>query len=116
MDREDTRNGGKLYGQPNQIFHYGLTIPDLCGFSFSLWGTQYQDFKFGQGESHPSEDASIWNTRIIYHWHVTDRILIEPFASVENLSDETYYGLVSYETGIMEGRAWHLGVNLKMDF
>ena len=91
MDKKDTKNEKKLYRTPDLVFQYGLTIPDFYGFSFSLWGSQYKDFKFRKGMSHPSENASIWNAKAKYHWNITERILFEPFVSVENLSDETYY-------------------------
>ena len=116
MDKEDAKSGKKLYGTPDLVFQYGLTIPDFYGFSFSLWGSQYKDFKFRKGMSHPSENASIWNAKAKYHWNITERILFEPFVSVENLSDETYYTLVAGEVGIMEGRTWNMGANLRMDF
>ncbi len=116
MDREDTKKGKKLSGSPDQVLQYGMTIPDLYGFSFSLWGSQYKDFKMRGGKSHPSENASVWNAKAKYHLNVADRIIVEPFVAVENLSDETYYGLVSNEIGIMEGRTWNLGATLRMNF
>ncbi len=120
LDREDKSNGTKLIGQPNQIFHYGLTIHDFHGFSFSLWGKQNKDFTtysktFYPLIQHPSEGDIIWNTKLLYHYNITDKFYLEPFISVENLTDETYYSAY-YLCSIMEERAVHLGVSLRMNF
>ena len=115
IDKKDKETGKKLYGMPGKVFQYGLTVPDLYGFSFSLWGEQNSDFKISEDETHPSEDDIIWNTKLLYCWNITDKAVFEPFVSFENLTDKKYYNFGA-ENGIMEGRAFHIGASLRVNF
>lgn len=118
LDREDKDTGKKLLGQPNQMFQYGVTLNDLYGFSFSLWGRQNEDFKVksgGKKVAHPSEGDIIWDAKLLYRWDLTENSVFEPFISVENIGDEEYYAYPP-DMGIMEGRAWHVGANLRVNF
>lgn len=118
LDREDKDTGKKLLGQPNQMFQYGVTLNDLYGFSFSLWGRQNEDFKVksgGKKVAHPSEGDIIWDAKLLYRWDLTENSVFEPFISVENIGDEEYYAYPP-DMGIMEGRTWHVGANLRVNF
>jgi outer membrane receptor protein involved in Fe transport len=116
IDKKDKETGEKLYGMPDQIFQYGLTVPDLYGFSFSLWGEQNSDYEIdNKGTSHPSEDDIIWNTKLLYGWNITEKAVFEPFVFFENLTDKKYYGGPG-DMPMMEGRAFHIGASLRVNF
>jgi outer membrane receptor protein involved in Fe transport len=115
-ERRDETANKRLYGMPDKIFQYGLTVNDLYGFSFSLWGEQNSDYIIdAEGTSHPSEDDIIWNTKLLYRCNITDRAVFEPFVFFENLTDEKYYGSPG-DMPIMEGRAFHVGASLRVNF
>ena len=116
IDKEDKKTGEKLYGMPDKIFQYGLTVNDLYGFYFSLWGEQHSDYQIDKkGTPHPSEDDIIWNTKLLYRCNITDRAVFEPFVFFENLTDEKYYGSPG-DMPIMEGHAFHIGASLRVNF
>ena len=115
LDRTDQTTGESLYGIPGKTFQYGLTLNDLYGFNFSVWGEQHSDYKIDETTNHPSEDDIIWNTKLLYRWNITEKALFEPFVSFENLTDKKYYGPPA-DVNIMEGRAWHVGASLRVNF
>ena len=124
LERRDETADKRLLGQPDQMFQYGMTVTDLYGFSGSLWGRQFSDYKlpswvlqptYGKDHHHPSEDDIIWDMKILYHWDIKDDVILEPFVLVENLTDEKYYDN-PYNLNIMEGRAWHVGASLRVNF
>ncbi len=120
LERKNESSGKKLTGQPNKIIQYGLTLTDLHGFSGSIWGRQYSDYKNynfnkkAMGENYISEDKIIWDMKILYHWDIKEGLICEPFVAVHNLTNETYY-----ETSVcnlMEERTYQAGISFKMDF
>jgi vitamin B12 transporter len=121
LERRDETANERLYGQPDQIFQYGITVTDLYGFSGSLWGRQFSDYKVElglqpiYGENHPSEDDIIWDMKILYRWDIKDDVIFEPFVLVENLTDKKYYDN-PINLNIMEERAWHVGASLRVNF
>ncbi len=115
MDREDILKKRKLTGQPNQTLQYGLTIPDLYGFSFSLWGSQFKELKLWGGDNHPSENDIIWSAKLLYQWNINDKFRLQPFISVENLTDKTHYSRY-LPPSIMEERTIQAGATLRMNF
>ncbi|MCK4390273.1 MAG: TonB-dependent receptor [Desulfobacterales bacterium] len=121
LERRDETADKRLFGQPDQMFQYGMTVTDLYGFSGSLWGRQYSDYKnlgwlqADYGKDHPSEDDVIWDMKILYRWDIKDDVIFEPFLLVENLTDEKYYDNPT-NLNIMEGRAWHVGASLRVNF
>ena len=104
-----------LYGIPGKIYQYGLTLNDLYGFNFSAWGEQHSDYKIDEATDHPSEDNIIWNTKLLYTWNITEQAVFEPFISFENLTDKKYYGPPA-DVNLMEGRAYHIGAFLRINF
>ena len=121
LERRDETADKRLYGQPDQMFQYGMTVTDLYRFSGSLWGRQYSDYKnIGglqaiYGKDHPSEGDIIWDMKILYRWDIKDDVIFEPFVLVENLTDEKYYDN-PVNLNIMEGRSWHVGASLRVNF
>lgn len=115
LDREDKTSGKKLTGQPNQMLQYGLTIPDLYGFSFSLWGYQSKDFKISADKTHPAEDDILWSAKLLYHWDINNKFSLQPFVSVENLTNKTSYDKTT-SCGLLEKRTFYAGVSLRINF
>jgi outer membrane cobalamin receptor len=114
LDRIDEITGEKFYGRPDQIFSYGLSIEDLYGFYFSLSGIQKSDWMYNKTNEHPAEDEILWDAKLLYRWDIKQGVLFEPFVSVENLTDKEYYD--GGNLYITEGRAWHIGTSLKINF
>ena len=69
----------------------------------------------GKEFTHPSEGDIIWDAKLLYRWDVNENSVFEPFVSVENIGDKKYYARSS-DRNIMEGRAWHVGANLRVNF
>lgn len=118
LDMKDEITGKNIPLQPEKIYNYGLTIEELYGFNFSLWGNQKSDWTIDEaGMKHPNEGDSIWNAKLLYRWNITDNGVFEPFISVENLTDEKLYGQPQYcGLYIQEERAFHVGATLKVNF
>ena len=117
LDQRDTKADKDIYGDPGEILTLGLSVENLYGVYFSLTGFQnnewyYKSWAATEPYNHPSEGDWLWNTKLSYHWNVTNKALFIPFISIENLADKEYYPGAT----IAEGRAWHVGASLKVNF
>jgi vitamin B12 transporter len=112
LDQRDTKADKDIYGDPGEILTLGLSVENLYGVYFSLTGFQNNDWHYNEPYKHPSEGDWLWNTKLSYHWNVTNKALFIPFISIENLADKEYYP----GSLIAEGRAWHVGASLKVNF
>jgi vitamin B12 transporter len=109
----DEISGKEILGSPGQIFKYGLRVEDLYGIYFSVDGRHRSDWKYNEENDQPSEDKMLWDAKLLYRWNIRGDILFEPFISVENITDKEYY---ASELRIMQGRTWHVGASLKVNF
>lgn len=114
LDRTDETTGKKVIGRPCQVFNYGLSIEDLYGFYFSVDGGHKGDWMCQQDKKHPADDKKLWDAKILYRWHIKENVLFEPFFSIENITDEEYFDHPFMR--IREGRAFHGGLTLKVNF
>lgn len=120
LERKDLTTGKELTGQPNNTLQYGLSVNKLYGFSGSIWGRQYTDYKNSSGHQasigkyHPANNKIIWDMKVLYSWDVSDSVTLEPFVSVQNLTDETYYE--GPYPMLAEGRTWQGGISMNYKF
>ena len=122
MEKKDKKTDKDLFlGRPNTIIQYGLTFANLHGFSGSIWGRQYNDYKNVPehqktiGKAQPSEGKIIWDMNILYKLNLKEGFSCEPFVAIHNLSNETYYAGGDV-CNLMEERTYQAGISFKMDF
>ncbi len=119
MTREDKKTGKKFTSMPEKTFKYGAVIPDYKNFYFSIFAKQYNDYNYRDGRAlkkHPSSGTTIVDIKSGYRFYIKDNMLLEPFISIENATDKTYYDIDSFEFGLREGRTISGGAYFKMDF
>ena len=114
LDLTNETTGEEILGDPGQIFSYGLRVEDLYGFYFTVDGSHKSDWMYDEENEHAAEDKMLWNAKLLYRWQMKDNVLFEPFFSVENIGDEQYYD--GHYMIPREGRTYHAGLTLKVNF
>lgn len=119
LDRKDKTTNQAIKGKPNQILQYGISVNDLAGFYGHLQGLHYRDYKNDASKAkmgiyHPSNNQILWNLKILYRYDFSNRLRIEPFIAVNNLTDKEYYE--GQPIALVEGRSYQAGASLRMEF
>jgi len=117
--REDKGKGKRLFGQPDEVLSYGVSIHDLKGFSADLSALRLGKYKNSSGYRylgayHPSNGKTILNFKALYKYSLTDNVVVEPYVTINNLTDEEYYEGAT--PGLAEGRNYQTGVALRVEF
>ena len=105
--REDKGKGKRLFGQPDEVLSYGVSIHDLKGFSADLSALRLGKYKNSSGYRylgayHPSNGKTILNFKALYKYSLTDNVVVEPYVTINNLTNEEYYEEAT--PGLAEGR------------
>lgn len=117
--RENKDTGRRMTGQPDEILSYGVSVHDLKGFSADLSALRLGKYKNSSsykhlGTYHPSDGETILNFKALYKHDLTDNVVVEPYVTINNLTDKEYYE--GSTPGLIEGRNYQAGFTLRVAF